>query len=138
VGRNSAIKRFDPQDTGETLDLLESHTGRLPVVLELLRSPWLMRASELLDDVPDGLGSSREETIAVSWDPQRSSPSAFVWNTREYRIDAVVQMWAIERSWWKPRDRVSRRCWRVIARGGTYDLAFDRLQKRWLLLGVQD
>ena len=33
---------------------------------------------------------------------------------------------------------VSRRCFRVIARGGVYDLAYDRLGEQWLLVGVVD
>ena len=38
MGRNAAIKRFDATETGETMDLLASKEGRLPVILELLKS----------------------------------------------------------------------------------------------------
>jgi hypothetical protein len=47
-------------------------------------------------------------------------------------------MWAIERSWWDLRRRASRRCFRVLARGGLYDLAYDRVDSRWLLIGIVD
>lgn len=138
MGRNSAIKRFDATQTGQTMDLLSSREGRLPVVLELLRSPWIMRASELTQGDPVDAAKRREIPIAVTWDARNRCPSAFERASRIYRIDAIVQVWATERFWWSSRKRISRRYWRVIARGGTYDLAYDRLEKRWLLLGIHD
>jgi hypothetical protein len=54
------------------------------------------------------------------------------------RVDAVIQTWSVERSWWDRRRQVSRHMWRVVARGGVYDLAFDRLEHAWLLFGIQD
>jgi hypothetical protein len=138
MGRNSAIKRFDATDTGQTMDLLSAPEGRLPVIIELLKTPWIMRASDLTRDDSTHAAKRREETIAVAWDARRRCPASFERNSRPYRIDAVIQAWAVERFWWSTRRRVSRRYWRVIARGGTYDLAYDRVEKRWLLLGVQD
>ncbi|MDP2181078.1 MAG: DUF6504 family protein [Actinomycetota bacterium] len=138
MGRNTAIKKYDSHAHGQTLDLLSSKEGRLPVMLELLRSPWITRASELVAAEDAGLGKRISEAVAVAWDERRGCPAAFEWRARTYRIDAVVQTWAIERRWWNPRGRVSRRCWRVLARGGTYDLAFDRLTRSWLLVGMQD
>ena len=95
-----------------------------------------MRASELVRDDSSEAAKRREETIAVAWDARRRCPASFEREARAYRIDAVIQVWAVERFWWNPRKRISRRYWRVIARGGTYDLAYDRLERRWLLLGV--
>jgi hypothetical protein len=57
---------------------------------------------------------------------------------RRYPVDAVIQSWAVERAWWDPRKRLSRRCYRVLARGGLYDLAYDRIADRWLITGVVD
>ena len=62
--------------------------------------------------------------------------------TRTYNFDSFhpgwVQIWAAERAWWDPRRRVSRRFWRVLARGGVYDLVYDRAQGTWRLIGIQD
>jgi hypothetical protein len=33
---------------------------------------------------------------------------------------------------------MSRRCFRVLTRDGLYDLAYDRLNGRWLLVGIVD
>lgn len=137
MGRNSAIKHYDATPAGQPLELWEGGHGRLPVIVELLKSPWIMRASDLL--ARDGSAVKRaEEPVAVVWDPDRRCPASFVRNRRTYRIDAVIQVWAAERAWWDRRSRVSRRYWRVLARGGVYDLAYDRVADGWLLIGIQD
>jgi hypothetical protein len=110
----------------------------LPVVLELLRSPWIVRASEL-PGTPSGLGGKRREReVEVDWDGRKGAPAAFSLEGRRYRVDALVQSWSVERAWWDPRTRLSRRCFRVLARGGLYDLAYDRLKDAWLLVGLVD
>lgn len=131
MGRNAAIKGFDARRTGQTLDLFDS-TSRLPVVLELLSSPWVRRGSET--DRP----KRAEIVVPVEWDGERARPSVFTWKGTRYRIDQVVQQWAVDSRWWDRERAVSRRCFRVIARGGVYDLAYDRLGERWLLVGVVD
>jgi hypothetical protein len=138
MGRNTAIKLYDAWPEGQPVDLFDSVRGRLPVVLELLKSPWIVRGSELArsEDVPGGKRAAEE--IDVAWDGGRRTPAAFVWRGRRYRADALVQTWAVERWWWDRERRVSRRCFRVLARGGVYDLAFDRLTRRWLLVGIVD
>ncbi len=138
MGRNTAIKHYDPTPEGQPMDLFSSREGRLPVIVELLKSPWLFRASDLIHAEDAGIGKRREETVAVAWDERRRCPAAFEWNGRIYRVEAVVQVWAVERAWWDPRKRVSRRMWRVLARGGTYDLAYDRLTTTWRLIGLAD
>ena len=75
----------------------------------------------------------RSRGTAESARPRRSSGAG-----KRYRVDALVQTWAVERAWWDRERRVSRRCFRVLARGGVYDLAFDRLRRGWLLVGVVD
>jgi len=137
MGRNTAIKRFDPA-SGTTADLFSAKEGRLSVVIEMLKSPWISRGSELVCDGGGTLGKRRKEPVAVAWSSLTRTPSAFEWRSRDYPIEQIVQVWAVELYWWDPRRRVSRRCWRVLARGGTYDLAYDRLERRWLLLGEQD
>lgn len=131
VGHNAAIKGFEAKKTGQPLELFES-SGRRPVVLELLSSPWLKRTSDLA-------GPKRSEAeVPVEWDGEHARPASFEWKSRRYGIDQVVQQWAIDALWWDRERAVSRRCFRVIARGGVYDLAYDRLGERWLLVGVVD
>lgn len=137
MGRNTAIKRFDPA-VGKTADMFSAKEGRLSVVVEMLRSPWLARGSDLVKGHDGTLGKRREDPVAVAWNGLTREPAAFEWHARDYPVEHVIQVWAIELFWWDPRRRVSRRCWRVLARGGTYDLAYDRLERRWLLLGEQD
>jgi hypothetical protein len=138
VGRNRAIKTFDPRTTGQSLDLFTASDTRAPVIMELLRSPWIMRASEMVTSVSGLAGKRREREIEVVWDAGRAAPRSFVADGRRYTVDAVVQSWAVERAWWDLRRRLSRRCYRVLTRGGLYDLAYDRIGERWLLVGVVD
>lgn len=138
MGRNAAIKQYDPTPEGQPMELLETRRARLPVVVELLRSPWISRASDLLRRDGTSSPKSAEESIAVAWDAERRCPATFDRAGRTYRIDAIVQVWASERSWWDPRSHISRRFWRVIARGGVYDIAYDRVTGEWLLVGIQD
>ena len=97
-----------------------------------------MRASDLLKR--EGTWSTKrfEQPAEVVWDARKQRPVGFVRNGRLWTIDAVIQTWSVERSWWEPRRRISQHVWRVVARGGVYDLAFDRLENVWLLLGIQD
>jgi hypothetical protein len=139
MGRNSAIKRFDPgKDTGQPLDLFSGRDARRPVIVELLRSPWIVRGSQVAVGTSGHSGKRREEEIEVVWNGARRVPSSFLMHGKRYSVDALVQTWALERAWWDPRARLSRRCFRVLARGGLYDLAYDRLTGRWLLVGVVD
>lgn len=138
MGRNTTIKRYSPAASGQQLDLLESKQGKLPVLLALLASPWIVSGAELRSVDSSGVGKRVEEPIDVTWDGAGRCPSAFTRTGRIYHIEAVVQVWAIERVWWDPRRRVSRRYWRVQASGGSYDLAYDRVKQAWLLVGIFD
>lgn len=138
MGRNRAIKTFDPRKEGQPLDLFTAADARLPVIVELLKSPWIMRASELATSDTGLSGKRRDREITVVWDGARRAPTSFTLDGRRYRIDALVQTWTLERAWWDPRKRLSRRCFRVLSRGGLYDLAYDRLSGRWLLAGIVD
>lgn len=138
VGRNAAIKQYDSNPPGQPLELLGTKHARVPVIIELLKSPWIMRASELTRRDGSEATKRAEESVVVSWDPERQYPKAFERDGRRYRIDAIVQVWATDRAWWDPRRRVSRRYWRVLARGGVYDLAYDRETGEWRLVGIQD
>jgi hypothetical protein len=138
MGRNRAIKRFDPRSTGQPLDLFTATDTRAPVIVELLKSPWIVRASELVPTTSGLAGKRREREIEVVWDASRGAPRTFLVEGRRHAVDAVVQSWAVERAWWDPRRRLSRRCYRVLPRGGLYDLAYDRIADRWLLVGIVD
>ena len=138
VGRNSAIKRFSASSDGQPLELFGGKRSRMPVIVELLASPWIVRASDLTRKDGSGAAKHAEEPVDVVWDARRLYPTSFTREGRDYRIDAIVQVWATERAWWDPRKRVSRRFWRVLARGGVYDLAYDRGSASWLLVGIQD
>ncbi|MBN1192981.1 MAG: hypothetical protein JXA36_04750 [Coriobacteriia bacterium] len=138
MGRNRAIRSFDPHRAGHPLDLFTATDTRLPVIVELLKSPWISRASELMQPTSGLAGKLCERAIEVTWDGVRSAPRDFTLEGRRYVIDAVIQAWAVERAWWDPRKRLSRRCYRVLTRGGLYDLAYDRINDRWLLTGIVD
>ena len=138
MGRNAAIKRYNATPVGQPLELFETKRSRLPVLVELLKSPWIVRASDLTRK--DGVLAAKrpDQPVEVEWNSDRQCPGAFVRGTTRYQIDAIVQVWATEKRWWDPRRQVSRRFFRVIARGGVYDLAFDRTHGAWLLVGIQD
>jgi hypothetical protein len=138
LGRNRAIKAFDPRKTGQTLDLFTTTDTRLPVILELLKSPWIVRASELTRPGSGLAGKYRDREITVVWDGECGAPRSFLLDGRRHAVDAVIQSWATERAWWDPRRRQSRRCYRVLTRGGLYDLAYDRIADCWLLVGIVD
>lgn len=138
MGRNSSIKNYDMTPSGQPIELFGSKRSRLPIIVELLRSPWIVRASELSS--PEGAHATKhaEQPVDVEWDAARQIPRSFTREGSRYRIEAVIQIWATDRSWWDPRRRLSRRFWRVLARGGVYDLAYDRDSRAWLLVGIQD
>ena len=136
MGRNGSIKRFDARPPDQPADLFASPTGMLPVVRELLSTPWVRRAS----DLPSGDGSSKraEIPVEVEWDSERGRPAAFRYKGTRHGVDTVVMQWAVERRWWDRSRSVSRRCFRVLARGGVWDLAYDRTREKWFLIGVVD
>lgn len=138
MGRNAAIRKYDPHPEGQPMGLFVSREGRLPVVLELLRSPWIKRASELEASIGTAACKRLDKPVEVAWDGAKRAPTRFVVHGTTYTVDAVVQSWNVEAGWWIPERHVSRRCYRVLARGGVYDLAYDRLGERWLLAGVVD
>jgi len=120
------------------MELFGAKRSNLPVIIELLKSPWIVRASEI--PRKDGAFVARRinEPVVVEWDARRQCPSSFLRGTKRYRVDAVIQVWATEKSWWDPRRHIARRFFRVLSRGGIYDLAFDRTDGVWLLVGIQD
>lgn len=125
------------------MELLETKRSKLPAVAELLSSPWICRASDLMHG--DGTSAARHsaEEVLVEWDSQGSAPAAFTRivggdGKRRYRVDVILQVWATEKVWWDPRRQISRRYWRVLSGSGVYDLAFDRTTSTWQLIGIQD
>lgn len=138
MGRNTAIKRYTSTPEGQPMELFGSKHARLPVIVELLRSPWIVRASELATKDGNNATKHAEEPVEVAWDAERQCPVSFTRGKRVWRIDGIIQVWATERAWWDTRTRVSRRFYRVLARGGVYDLAYDRAHRSWLLTGIQD
>jgi len=137
MGRNAAIKRFDPR-SGKNVDLFTLRGGKTPVLLELLKSPWIQRASDLVSPEEASAGKRRVELVEVEWDGERRCPRTFTYRGRRFRVDAVVQSWTAERRWWDRARRVSERSFRVMARGGVYDLTYDRLRRTWTLTGIAD
>jgi hypothetical protein len=139
VGHNAAIKHYFPLSEGRPVDLFDSCESRRLVLFDLLATPWFVSASRLQRPGDGGLGRRINEPVAVSWDPSTLSPTTFRWRGQAYHIESIVQTWAIEHAWWDVSKQVSQRCWRVlVSDGGTYDLAFDRLARAWVLLGMQD
>jgi hypothetical protein len=131
MGRNAEIRGFDARKAGQPLDLFGS-ASRRAVVLELLSTPWLRRGSQV------AAPARVEVEVPVEWDAERGRPLAFLWKQKRYAVDAVVKQWAVDVLWWDLSRARSRRCFRVISRGGVYDLAYDRIGKCWLLVGVLD
>ncbi len=136
MGRNTSIRRFDARPAGQSMDLFGPSRGALPAVLELLGTPWIRRASDLASG--PGSGKRVEVELEVEWDGERGRPLAFVYKGKRHRVDTVVMQWAVERGWWDRSRCVSHRCFRVLARGGVWDLAYDRERKVWLLICVVD
>lgn len=136
MDHNTAIKRFDAHPSGQPQDLFSSMRGKTPIVLELLGTPWIRRGSDLPSG--DGAGRRAEVVVEVVWDGERGRPASFLYKGRRHVVDALVQCWAVERGWWDRASAVSRRCFRVLARGGVWDLAYDRSREEWLLVGVVD
>lgn len=138
MGRNTAIKQFSATPAGQPLELFDEAHERRPIVLELFASPWIMRAADLCAGEGASAVKHSSEILEVTWDAVRQHPSAFRRAERSYAVDTIVQSWAVEQSWWDPRTRVSRRFWRVLSAGGVYDIAYNREDGRWLLMGIQD
>lgn len=139
MGRNSAIKRYEPLAEGRPLDLFDSAEGRRPVVRDLLTTPWLVRASDIAGTGDSGAGRKVCEPIVVSWDAEERRPHGFVRGGEFQRVSGIAQTWAVDRRWWEPDRHVSQRCWRILTESGAvYDLAFDRVSGTWLLLGIVD
>lgn len=138
MGSNTAIKRFTATPADQPLELFDGGHSRMPIIAELLGSPWIRRASDLLKT--DGAYATKqvEESVEVVWDPESRCPIAFSRGEHAYRIDTIAQTWSAERIWWDPRRRVSRRFWRVISRNGVFDLVYDRRDGSWFLVGIQD
>jgi hypothetical protein len=138
VGRNTLIKNYDATPMGQPLELLDTRQARVPIIIELLKSPWIIKASELMRRDGTSAAKRAEESVRIVWDAERQCPTSFERGSVRYHVDAVVQIWATDRAWWDPRKRVSRKYWRVLAHGGVYDLAYDRERDNWLLIGIQD
>ena len=74
------------------------------MIVELLASPWIVRASDLTRKDGSCAAKHAEEPVEVAWDRRApATRSSFTRDGRVYRIDAIVQIWATERSWWDPR-----------------------------------
>jgi len=71
--------------------------------------------------------------ISVTWDPERRSPTAFVWRRRRWRVERIERSWVTETGWWSDELHVSRRHDRVVAEGRVFDLYFDRVARAWFL-----
>jgi hypothetical protein len=146
MSRNAAIKKYRMHTQGQAIDLFSTGVDS-PVVAELLRAPWIRRASELVaagdgaEATRSGSGKLAEEPVDVEWDGESACPISFrrSGKRRRYQVEALVGYWVEERFWWDPAAHVSRRCFRVVAHtGAIYDLAYDRLAERWLLVGIGD
>lgn len=75
----------------------------------------------------------RATSIAVSWDRERKSPTAFVWRGRRWRIERIESTWVVETGWWSNELRVNRCYSRVVAEGRLFDLCFDRSRRSWFV-----
>jgi hypothetical protein len=44
-----------------------------------------------------------------------TDPAAFLWRTRRWRIDRVLQTWSIDTGWWRDELHVNRSYLRVVS-----------------------
>ena len=144
MGRNADIKRYPLHPEGQAIDLFARGT-RSPIVAELLATPWITRASTLAGAEPDtpeagdGSGKRVGREVKVRWDPEHHRPGWFeVAGKGRYVVEALIGHWVEDRFWWDPDIHVSRRCFRVLARGGVWDLAYDLISRTWSLVGIGD
>ena len=75
-------------------------------------------------------GLDAAASIAVSWDRERKTLTAFVWRDRRWRIERIERTWVVETGWWNDELRVNRSYSRVVAEGHWFDLCFDRIRRR--------
>ena len=75
--------------------------------------------------------------VAVVWDKRSRRPVAFTWRRRRYTVQRVLHTWVVDTGWWDDRVRVSRRYFRVRADGRTFDLAYDRRTRRWIMVATR-
>jgi hypothetical protein len=142
MGRNATIKRYELHPQGQAIDLF-ARGARSPVVAELLSAPWISRASDLLSEEADapygGAGKRARREVDVEWDRTHGRPAAFRLEGKgRYEVEALIGYWVEDRFWWDPAAHVSRRCFRVLARAGVWDLAWDRITHTWSLVGIGD
>ena len=139
MGRNAAIKHFDAYPPGTTPDLFGDKAGRMPALIRILSTPWVTRASSIATGTSTGAAvRAVERPVAVVWDGEVGRPLAFWDAGKRHQVDSVSLAWSIERHWWDRDRRVSRRIFRVHGPHGVLDLAYDRLGKQWLLVGISD
>ncbi|HVE75671.1 MAG TPA: DUF6504 family protein [Actinomycetota bacterium] len=70
-------------------------------------------------------------------------PQAFSWRGNRYQVERLLKYWREAGEAWDPEKVKDHECFRVEAKGGTYDLRHDRLAGRknkpqWKLLRVWD
>ena len=142
MGRNAQIKHYALHPEGQPIDLFARGTHS-PIVAELLSSAWISRASDLLGEedsaATGGTGKRARREVTVEWDREHGRPAAFrVSGKGRYEVEALIGYWVEDRFWWDPAAHVSRRCFRVLARAGVWDLAWDRISRTWSLVGIGD
>ena len=61
------------------------------------------------------------------------TPTAFLWHRRRWRIDRVLQRWAIDTGWWSVQSHIDCHYLGVLAESRIFHLFYDCPQRRGVL-----
>lgn len=140
MGENKGIKNYNYHHAGENLELFATTNGKMSVAEAILKSQWVTTAADLGKSKIASASSGKfyDQEITVLYSEHLRRPLQFFWRRKFYKVDAVIGVWVLESCWWDAAKKQSRRYFRVLARGGTYDIYLDHLQEAWFLESVSD
>lgn len=137
----SEIHRYPSRPAGFEELLFVTPVSKRAVGEHLLKSPWLVRASELRAESGESARAFREpvavrECAGGVEVVRLSEARGIAW--RRKLVVEPLERWREVRNWWSEKDGADRQMFRVLLSGGTVvDLALERSGK-WLLTGVAD
>jgi hypothetical protein len=137
--RVSEIHGYPLRPGGFEEPLFPTSASRRAVMEHLLKSPWLMRASEFEGRIGESAHSPKEpvEIRGSGGQVELVRPHCREGSSRRRIIDALDH-WREIREWWDEDSHVDRLVFRVLLSGGAVvNLALERSRK-WFLVGVVD
>jgi len=77
------------------------------------------------------------DTVRVSLDRDRESPTGFHRGGRTYHITEVQDCWRLVGDWWDGRGE--KTFFRVmVSDGGIFELAYDHIARAWQIHRIED